>query len=348
MIYAGKQITSSADQLQKVSVEHLYNSIRRPKEDIEAKVRQLRVIAGIDKKRYSALKRELPYVVCGCFNPAFRRTENFAYIEYFIVDIDHISMKNETVGKLRAEIEKDCRVLLSFLSPGEDGLKLLFKLKERCYDSGIYSLFYKIFVREFAKTYHLEQVIDAKTCDVCRACFISVDPDIYYNPDADPVDLKSFVNEETDYALYDEKRRVEREIREDGALANCIDAPASVDETDAPMANKEPDDDTIAKIKGILNLGKPMAQKAPVHVPEQLNDIIGDLKRHIEATGVQVTEIINISYGKKIRMRLGLKQAETNVFYGKKGYTVVISPRQGTNVELNELMKQLIDTFFIE
>jgi len=69
------------------------------------------------------------------------------------------------------------------------------------------------------------------------------------------------------------------------------------------------------------------------------------IKQFIEATGVQVTEIINIQYAKKIRARLGQREAEINLFYGKRGFSVVISPRSGTNEELNDLLAEIVNNF---
>ena len=83
-------------------------------------------------------------------------------------------------------------------------------------------------------------------------------------------------------------------------------------------------------------------------VPEQLNEIIDDLIAFITQTGVEVTEVINISYGKKIRMKMRLKQAEVNLFYGKRGFSVVTSPRTGTDEEFNEIAAQLIDSFLMQ
>ena len=40
-----------------------------------------------------------------------------------------------------------------------------------------------------------------------------------------------------------------------------------------------------------------------------------------------------------------MKQAEINLFFGKKGFSVVQSPRTGTNAELNQLMADLIIGF---
>ena len=68
-------------------------------------------------------------------------------------------------------------------------------------------------------------------------------------------------------------------------------------------------------------------------------------KIYIEKTGLQVTEILNIQYAKKIRARLGQREAEINLFYGKRGFSVVISPRLGTNGELNSLLAELVREF---
>ena len=80
-------------------------------------------------------------------------------------------------------------------------------------------------------------------------------------------------------------------------------------------------------------------------MPEQLNEIVDNLKSFIEKTGIIVTEIINIQYAKKIRAQLGQKHAEVNLFYGKRGFSVVISPRQGTHDELNEALADLVHQF---
>lgn len=337
MIYAGKQITSVADPLTKISLDYLYNGIRHPKSDIESKIRQLRLIRDLDKKRYGALKKELPYLVCGTFNPPFRRTDNFAFIEYFIIDIDHIAAKGLSIDKIRLEMEKDARTVMSFLSPGEDGLKVMFRLKERCYDHGLYSLFYKMFARSLSETYQLEQVLDTQVSDVCRACFVSCDPNIYFNPNAERIDLNSYVDINNPLSFFDLKKQIEKSSTENKTEV-------AVDE----VKEKDPDTEAIQRIKEILKLKVASVQKTSVYVPQQLHDIIENIKKYIEETGIQVTEIINISYGKKIRMQLGVKQAEINIFYGKRGYSVVKSPRCGTSRELNDITSELIHSFFAQ
>lgn len=336
MILFGKNITSTDDPLVKVPVEKIYHALRNPKSETTAHIRQLRIVRNIDKKRYSQLKRQLPYMVCGIFSPPFRRSENFAYIEYFILDIDHLSDKGISVTDLSSRIEKDSRVVLSFVSPSEDGLKIMLRLSEKCYDKGLFTLFYKVFAKQFAHQYDIEQVIDSQTCDVTRACFVSIDPDAYYNSKAETIDINNFLPSGNPTAMLDLSNKLSHEEKNTSS---------------APVANPEPepkadvDNEVISNIKAILNPNAVKKKEKMVFVPEQLNEIIAELQAFIEDTGITVSEIVNISYGKKIRMRLRMRQAEVNLFYGKRGFSVVKSPRTGTDDELNEMMSQLITTF---
>lgn len=333
MIMVGKNVTAKDDALQKIKVEYLYHKLIHPDAVIESKIRQLRIVRQLDPKQYSFLKRQLPYIVCGMFNPAYRRTENFGYTEYFMVDIDHIGEKEMSVNDLRARLVADARVALCFLSPGEDGLKLLFRLKERCYDAGIYSLFYKLFVLQLAKKFGLEQVIDARTSDVARACFVSIDAEAYYNPNAEAVDLNSFMNTEDTSELF----RIKKQVDNDKTL------PAIV--SDAAL-QRTPDDDALKQIRALLNPGgRSLLSKREAFIPQELNELMNKLVPHIEQAGVSVAAIENINYGKKLKMKVGFKEAEINIFYGRKGYSVIISPRRGTNDELNALMAQLIEQY---
>lgn len=89
---------------------------------------------------------------------------------------------------------------------------------------------------------------------------------------------------------------------------------------------------------------KKLERKEP-YIPECLDDIIGDLKKYIEDTGIIVYEIVNIQYAKKIRCKMGLRLGEVNLFYGKRGFSVVQSPRSGTSTELNALLADLVTSY---
>lgn len=334
MINAGLNIRAVDDQLKKIPVHYLFDKVRNPDANLKNQIRQLRVIESMDREKYRTQKCMLPYIVCGIFNPPYRKTENFAYTDYFMLDIDHISSKGISVEALRLQLQQDSRVVMSFLSPSRDGLKLLFRLKERCMDSGLYTIFYRAFASSFSKQYSLEQVVDAKTCDVTRACFFSEDENAYFNPQSDLVDMNSYIDTSNTYDLFDQKKKVEKEMK---------DLKESLPEEEKPT---EPGDETMDRIKGILN---PKAvkkiDKMPVFVPKILDDIMADLKRFIEQTGAVVASVKNINYGKQIMVKVGIKFGEVNFFYGKRGFTVVRTTKSGTDRELTECIGQMVETF---
>ena len=197
-------------------------------------------------------------------------------------------------------------------------------------------MFYKDFLLEFSKQYALQQVVDTRTSDVTRACFISVDPDAYYNPNATSVDMNAFINSDNPFALFEQKRQQEKIMK----------ANASSSSSKEPNAS-DPDKEVIERIKQLLN-PKVKKERDFVFVPHELDEMMAILKPYVEQTGVGITDVINIQYGKKIRFKMGMKQAEVNLFFGKKGFSIVQSPRTGTNADLNQLMADLITGFIKE
>lgn len=341
MLLAGKNIQSSSDQMVKVTEEYVYHAIQKPKPELASKIRQLRIVRDLDRKNYSIVKRQLPYLVCGIFSPPLRKTENFAYIERFIIDIDHLSDKGLDIVSLRKKLMADSRVMLLFTSPGEDGLKVLMRLSDRCYDAGVYSLFYKEFVKSFSFEYGLDQVVDCCTSDVTRACFMSVDPDVYYNPDAEGVALSDYLPLTNPQAMFD--------IKSNQSITEKKNLAAKKKEQE-PKLDSDPDSETMESIKLMLQNKKQKAtvQKNDVYVPEQLNEILHGLTQFVEDQGITLYETVNIQYAKKLRFKLGLKLAEINLFYGKRGFNVVQSPRSGTSAELNAMVAEIIQIYLSE
>ena len=189
-------------------------------------------------------------------------------------------------------------------------------------------------LRRFSEQYQLEQVADKRTSDVTRACFLSVDRDAHFNFNCGLVDMGLYVQQSDTLSMFDlmaKQKNAEKEQQ-------------PVEETSAVPS--DPDKEIMDRIKQCLHPNSRMIRKRPdAFVPEQLNLIIEDLVTYIQDTGLVVTEIIDIQYGKKIRISMGMKQAEINLFFGKRGFSVVKSPRSGTNGELNDLSAQLIQSF---
>ncbi len=338
MLSVGTNVKSASEPLKKIPLEYLYNALRNPKPEMASRISQLRIVRQMSAEQYSKLKQQLPYFVCAAFNPPFRRTENFAYTEHFVIDIDHIGDKGLSVTELKSRIMADSRTLLCFLSPGQDGLKVLMRLKEKCYDPGVYSVFYKKFVYEYSIAYGLQQVVDSKTSDVARACFMSVDSDAYYNPNADVVDMNAFIPAEDPAELLRFRKEVEASVAEIAESAPPQTTPA--------VKASDPDEDSMAKIRELLAMRpKRVTQEKTVYVPEVLNEIAGNLVASVGEVGLDVYEILNIQYGKKIRARLGLKKAEVNLFYGHRGFSVVLSPKTGTDPALNQLLADAVNSY---
>lgn len=334
MLQAGKCIYQSNDPLVKVTPEYLFHAVKNPKPAIASAIRQLRLVKNMDIKRYQALKRDLPYVVTGIFHPPVRRTENFAWTNHFMLDIDHLSVKETTPCALKAALKSDSRILLMFASPGEDGLKILFRISEKMYDAGRYSIFYRAFTHSFSKQYNLQQVADTRTSDVTRACFISLDPQVYCNTDAEPVVPENFV----DFNNYLAVKQLKTDLKEKEKTER---------ENNPPPEKPQLEDEALEKIKKTLNPDFKPKREKQIFVPEKIETITENVVAKMLENEIATTEIANIHYGKKFKFALGRKQAEINMFYGKKGFTAVISPRAGTHPELNEICRQLLAQWYM-
>jgi len=331
MIQAGKSITQINDPLVKIQPDQLYHAVKNPKPEVLAAIRQLRMVRTIDENRYRQLKKQLPYVTCGIFNPPYRRNENFGWISHFIVDIDHVSEKGLDMATLRAKLCADLRVKLLFISPGEDGLKMLFQLADKCFDSAQYSIFYKLFVRSFSVQYQLEQVTDFRTSDAARACFISFDPEAYFNPEAEPVNLKALVDLENPFGMSELKREIQEEEKQ-----------MKLDRPETTVRVVDPNADALAMIKARLNPSRKPEREKLIYVPEEIENIVANVIVQMETFNISTKNVVNINYGKKFIFLLENREAEINVFYGKKGFSIVQSPRRGTNAELNEITARIL------
>lgn len=336
MIQIGSSITHPDDPLKKIDLDTLYHQIQHPRQEVVQQIAQLRIVRSIDKQQYSLLKRQLPYYVCGIFYPPIRKTAHFAWIDTFIVDIDHLSQYGKDPVEVRKVIQSDPRTAVCFLSPGEDGLKVVYKLKEKCHDAGHFSLFYKCFASSLASLYSLENVIDFRTNDVTRACFASYDADVYYNPEAEPIDMGAFL----DFNDMESIAQLKHSLKP----AKATEDKVSVD--DEPVST-DPDVETMKQIRMRLNPKQRLKEERACYVPGVLQELTEDLNAYLSELGYTVVAITSIQYGKKVQIELGTKRAEVNVFYGKRGFSVVQTPKNGTSAELNQLTADCIESFLL-
>jgi hypothetical protein len=337
---AGKHVTQLSDQLTAVSIERVFQGIIRTEGPVADLVFQLRALKSMQPLAYRRAKTQLPYIVCGTFTPAIRRKENFAFAEHFMLDIDKLSSIGMSLNEVKNRLAKDNRISLLFISPGNDGLKVLFNLQEKIHDAGYYSTFYKRFAAQFATDFGLQGAVDLVTSDVSRCCFMSCDPDAWYNDKAEPVDAIAWVNPQSLQAL--DLLKEEIKLVEETAKSRQETAVKQEGST------SELPTDILSRIKEKLNVGRVHAtpkQKQYIQ-PAQLDEAIPALKLSLTNLGIELAEQKPIQYGRQLKIKAGPHWAEVNLFFGKAGFRAVQTTKTGSHPGLAELGTTAIQQHF--
>ncbi len=323
MICIGHEIMHShQDVLEPVSEEALYELIANPSPALNSLVGRLQRTLQISKQAYDSLKKQLPYFCCSEFVCNLRNTQNFRSISHFTIDLDGLKMNAEDFTALRKRLCEDEEVLMGFVTPSGVGFKLLFRLAEPVTDTKMFTDFYKSFAMQVASKYDIQQYVDFKTCDVTRVSFLSADPEAYFNADARAVLHTDYVGD-VDLFRDDANDNYEVKKRED-----------------------EDKNLTANQYKKILEKLNPQAAKpskpAPI-VPEILSEIVAPITDKAAELDLNIKEVIDIQYGKKFVFVHDFHTAEVNVFYGRKGFSVVKTPKTKCDPDLTEVAFQLIN-----
>ncbi|TXF87983.1 hypothetical protein FUA23_16620 [Neolewinella aurantiaca] len=325
----GRKLTAPSDPLERVHVERIFQGLTRPKPAFRDMISRLRTIASVDTAKYRQLKKTLPYIVCGIFHPSIRRKQHFATIHYFILDLDHLADGNLTAAEVRDKLSGLPRPLLGFTSPGGDGYKVLFRLATPCSDAARFHAFYQAFARKFAREHGWEHVVDYQTCDVTRACFMSYDPEAFYHPNAAPVELNNYLTEPLALPSGTEQERAPR-----------LPQPAAKNK----KAIAGPDEETLGNIRQKLNPKRRKSSKERTIVqPEEISSAIDYFKENLSEYDLRLTDNEAISYGRRLRIMANKGiWCELNLFYGKRGFTIVKTTKSGSHAELAELAAKVL------
>ncbi|MDF1573314.1 MAG: CRISPR-associated primase-polymerase type B [Bacteroidales bacterium] len=323
-LYYGKEITrSSSDILVPVSLIELHQMICNPDASYMQLFERLQEVKKIDKNVFNRMKTRLPYFIGARFRDNQRKVENYIGIDYFIIDIDHYTNADMPIEELKKLLAEDKRIAFIFRSPGGEGLKAVFKLFENDLSPSEYSNFYKSFASEFSRYYHLEKYLDFTTHDPSRVCFLSYDPNALLNENM--VEINPF-----DYlSQYDLLKISEPEVPVEAA------------------ESKDLNDDIYREILKTLNPKTPVRRRDVV-VPVALENIPEPFQKKLDTLGIRIDEIIDIQYGKKIRIGHKEDKAEINIFYGKKGFSVVNCPVRGFSPQLAEIVVRIAENTIYE
>lgn len=320
MLYFADNLLDSNTVLQPLSLEAVFHRVRDDaalREDIA----RLRRVRQIDVSAYARLKSRLPFFCGARFTGGIRRSAHFECIEWMILDMDHYDGSEADLAALRARLCADERVALLFRSPGGEGLKLVFRLSAPCTDTKRFSDAYKGFAFAFAEQYGLGRYMDLRTCDATRVCFLSSDPEAYINPMSDTVAWEAYLPEQAQ------------------PVFSAFEPAAAEVPVEKPGRSHQIHPETYADIlQKLQTKARPNPMKRDIHVPEALQAAMPSVVRALEAEGMQVSAQRDIQYGRQLSVAHGANKAGINVFYGKRGFSVVLVPRQGDHPELGALV----------
>ncbi len=342
----GLAITSPADALQSLSLAGIFALVTTDAA-LKTTTERLRKLALLDREAARMLKTRLPYVVGSVFDPGgaaagpVRRTEAFREARYFVLDVDHCQLAD---GQIPDVLRADASVALAFVSPSGEGVKVLFRLLDPCTDPKAFSAAYRHFASDFGTRHRWAAGIDLRTSDVTRACFLAHDPHAYHNPDAFPVDWRAWRHADDEDGLLP---GLTDTMTSDGAPTDRAGAGTLL--TRKPLAERPIDDLAYGAVLKQINPNAPVRRERQMTIPDALREmepVVGNLCRQLN-WDLRAVEPLN--YGLKFCIRHGLRSAEVSVYWGKRGYSVVKSPKTGTDPALNDLLYgQLFGLLFVE
>ncbi|MCS6990441.1 MAG: hypothetical protein NZL95_01095, partial [Chitinophagales bacterium] len=185
---------------------------------------------------------------------------------------------------------------------------------------------YKVFAARFMQQYQLSGMLDTRTSDVTRACFISHDPQALFRAEAEPIKLEEYINP-NDY---------------DASAAAIHQAEAELNKHQPPAApdplSKEALEEIIKRLGGRVKV----LRQRTIYLPPEVDAILPRIEEELKKYGIAVVHTEPINYGRKIKVQNGIRWAELNIFYGKRGYSIVRTPKTGSDEQLAEVAAVLV------
>jgi hypothetical protein len=143
----------------------------------------------------------------------------------------------------------------------------------------------------------------------------------HYNPDAFPVDWRVWV------------QGPDGEVLSATPLADVVVLPTAkipkpINETAYREVLKQVNPRSTA----------PARREKQVFVPDELLPLEMEVRELCHGLNWDLVVVERLNYGLKFCIRQGYRSAEVNAFYGKKGFSLVRSPKTGTDPALSTLL----------
>jgi len=327
----GKNITQPNDRLFPVDLQELYQTIVNPQDSLKSLIEQIRIVQSIDIKKYQIQKLTLPYFVCAHFHPPYRNGTNAGSIEYFLIEFDQLSSKNLHPASLKDRLSKLSQVLFIFTSVGQNGIKIMFRLKSPCYDPAKFEIFYHHFASRWFRQLNIEQVIRPEQISITQSSFLTYDPDAYFNPQATPVDMDNYV----DFSDFLEVNKIKKQMLND---KRQVQSETKLGET------TELNPDTIAHIKQKLGIRTRGKQKISHPLTDTLPQKLDAIVQKLQTFELKVEKITTIPYGRSITVCNNQGQRVTmHIFFKPDGYNIVQSVTgEPTNTDMADVVYKVL------
>jgi hypothetical protein len=174
-----RRISAVGDKKKRETTEHQFEDIkdwiREGLGNFASIIKAIRATSDVEKQQ--ELKGQLPGIL---FSGTFRKRSAKELIQHsglICMDFDYVDQPDQVIDNMRF----DPHLALAFISPRGNGVKAVFCIPQDCDHQKAFET-----VRDYCATmYELEA--DESGKDVSRLCFLSVDPDAHYAPDAVPL-----------------------------------------------------------------------------------------------------------------------------------------------------------------
>ena len=138
-----------------------------------------------NKKKYRELKDTLPvFMASGVFKGSKSVESLQHHSGYIILDFDHL----EDAQEFLKQVSKDPHTHVAFLSPSGNGVKVICKVSPIPTTPAEHTQgAWKAVAKHYEKYGIASEGVDGSGKNVNRLCYLSYDPDIYYNPNSEPL-----------------------------------------------------------------------------------------------------------------------------------------------------------------
>jgi hypothetical protein len=358
--------SAQAHTLQALSMEELLRRLRQGSDGLQAQVKMLRHALGTDPKLYQQRKRHLPFFIPAAFHEGICRGDRVEAAYGWVLDLDHCYQSQAQFDALKNQLWQDPRLWLLYVSPSGTGLKLLFRFAQPISHTKAFSDSYQAFARQFARQYQLDTVVDFKTHDLTRVSFFSYDPGALQRRDPLRIQPEQYLKISYPGAQppspplppadplpwEDEPLPPAPDWRPKAAAEPLPESVPQVEPKPVPEASpsresREPQGELWDQIRQTL---KPQGRirRRQVTLPDEIEALSPAIIQAGEGLGLQLKDTLDLNYGRKFIFRYQQLWAEVNVYFGKHGFSVVKSPKSGSDPKLREVIYELVQQLIFD